>query len=36
MSEKYKETGKYLNYVEIFLSLSLKTTACLSVSAFAS
>ena len=36
MSEKYKETCKYLNYVEHLLTLALAVTGCVSISAFAS
>ena len=36
MSEKYKKTCKYLNYVEHLLILSLTITGCVSISAFAS
>ena len=35
MSEKFKKTCKYLNYVENLLILSLAITACISISAFA-
>ena len=36
MSEKYKKTCKYLNYVEHLLILFSTVTGCLSTSAFAS
>ena len=36
MSEKYKKTYKYLNYVEHLLILVLTVTDCVSISAFAS
>ena len=36
MSEKYKKTCKYLNYVEHLLILASKVTGCVSISAFAS
>ena len=36
MSEKYKKTCKYLNYVENFLILASAVTVWVSVSAFAS
>ena len=36
MSEKYKKTCKYLNYVEHFLILASTVTGCVSISAFAS
>ena len=36
MSEKYKKTYKYLNYVENLLILVSAVTGCVSVSAFAS
>ena len=36
MSGKYKETCKYLNYVEHLLILVLIATGCVSISAFAS
>ena len=36
MSEKYKKTCKYLNYVEHLLILSSVVTDCVSISAFAS
>ena len=36
MSEKYKKTCKYLNYVEHFLILASAITDCVSISAFAS
>ena len=36
MSEKYKKTCKYLNYVENLLILVSTVTACVSISAFAS
>ena len=36
MGEKYKNTYKYLNYVESSLALVLKITGCVSISAFAS
>ena len=36
MSEKYKETCKYLNYVKYLLLLPSTITGCVSVSAFAS
>ena len=35
MSEKYKKTCKYLNYVEDLLILSLTVTGCVSISTFA-
>ena len=35
MSEKYKRTSKYLNYVENLLILASKVTGCVSTSAFA-
>ena len=35
MSEKYKKTCKYLNYVEHFLILVSTVTGCVSISAFA-
>ena len=36
MSEKYKETRKYLNYVERLLTLASAVTGCVAISAFAS
>ena len=36
MSEKYKKTYKYLNYVEHLLILVSTVTGCISISAFAS
>ena len=36
MSEKYKKTCKYLNYVENLLILVSTFTGCVSISAFAS
>ena len=36
MSEKYKKTKKYLNYVENLLILASKVTGCVSIIAFAS
>ena len=36
MSEKYKKTYKYLNYIEHLLILVLTVTDCVSISAFAS
>ena len=36
MSEKYKKTCKYLNYVEHWLILASTVTGCISISAFAS
>ena len=36
MSEKYKETRKYLNYVEHLLTLASAVTGCVPISAFAS
>ena len=36
MSEKYKKTCKYLNYVENLLILSSKITGCVSISVFSS
>ena len=36
MSEKYKKTCKYLNYVELLLILVSTITGCASLSAFAS
>ena len=36
MSEKYKKTCKYLNYVEHVDILALTVTGCISFSAFAS
>ena len=36
MSEKYKKTFKYLNYVENLLILSSTITGCVSFSVFAS
>ena len=36
ISEKYKKTCKYLNYVEQLLILASTVTDCVSVSAFAS
>ena len=35
MSEKYKNTGNYLNYVERLLILASTVTGCASTSAFA-
>ena len=35
MSEKYKKTCKYLNYVEDLLILSSTISGCVSISAFA-
>ena len=35
MSEKYKKTCKYLNYVENLLIVLLTVTGCISISAFA-
>ena len=35
MSENYKKTWKYLNYIEHLLNLSSVITGCISVSAFA-
>ena len=35
MSEKYKKTCKYLNYVEHLLILASTITGCVSISAFA-
>ena len=35
MSEKYKKTCKYLNYVEHLLILSSTISGCISISAFA-
>ena len=35
MSEKYKKTCKYLNYVEHLLILSSTISGCVSISAFA-
>ena len=34
MSEKYKKTCKYLNYIENLLTLVSKVTGCVSISAF--
>ena len=36
MSEKYRKTCKYLNYVEHLLIIVSKVTGCASISAFAS
>ena len=36
MSEKYKKTYKYLNYVENLVLLSSTITGCVSISTFAS
>ena len=36
MSEKYKKTCKYLNYVEHLFILVSTVTGCVSISAFAS
>ena len=36
MSEKYRKTCKYLNYVEHLLILASTVTGCVSISAFAS
>ena len=36
MSDKYKKTCKYLNYVEHMVNLASTVTDCLSISAFAS
>ena len=36
MSEKYKKTCKYLNYVEHLLIIASTVTGCVSISAFAS
>ena len=36
MSEEYKKTCKYLNYVEHLLILVSAVTGCVSISAFAS
>ena len=36
MSEKYKKTCKYLNYIEHLIILSSTITGCVSISAFAS
>ena len=36
MSEKYKKTCKYLNYVEQLLILVSTVAGCISISAFAS
>ena len=36
MSEKYKRTCKYLNYVEHFFILASAITGCVSIPAFAS
>ena len=36
MSEKYKKTCKYLNYIENLLILLSTVTGCVSISAFAS
>ena len=36
MSEKYKRTCKYLNYVENLLILVSTVTGCVSISVFAS
>ena len=36
MSEKYKKTCKYLNYVEHLLILASTVNSCVSISAFAS
>ena len=35
MSEKYKKTCKYLNYVEHLLILDSIVTGCISITAFA-
>ena len=35
MSEKYKTTCKYLNYVEYLLSLASTVAGCVSISKFA-
>ena len=35
MSEKYKKTYKYLNYVENLIIIASKVTGCVSISAFA-
>ena len=35
ISDKYKKTCKYLNYVEHLLILSSTVTGCVSISAFA-
>ena len=35
MSEKYKKTCKYLNYVEHLLIIASTITGCISISAFA-
>ena len=34
MIEKYKKTNKYLNYVELLLTLASRVTGCVSVSVF--
>ena len=36
MSEKYKKTRKYLNYVQHLLILVSTVTGCVSIAAFAS
>ena len=36
MNERYRKTGKYLNYVELLLILVSTVTCCVSFSAFAS
>ena len=36
MSQKYKKTCKYLNYVEHLLILASTVTGCISISVFAS
>ena len=36
MSEKYKKTYKYLNYIEHFLILASAISSCVSISTFAS
>ena len=36
MSEKYKKTCKYLNYVENLVILASTVTGCIAISAFAS
>ena len=36
MSEKYKKTCKYLNYVQHLIILASMVTGCISISAFAS
>ena len=35
MSEKYKKTCQYLNYVEYLVILASKITSCVSISVFA-